>query len=129
MKPTLREHATILLALLTVFACGFGVGHLSGKKQAKPRPEMSRQWEEETLSVLKQSLDLDPGELETVESEIQRTATDIRRKREETILIYHERISELYERLISQLGEENAAKLKEEKRTLDERIEALRPKT
>ena len=129
MRPTLREHATILLALLTVFACGFGAGHLSGKKQAKPRPEMSRQWEEETLSLLKQSLDLDPRELEVVDSEIQRTAGDIRRKRDETILIYHERISELYERLIARLDPENAAKLKEEKQTLDEKIETLRPKT
>lgn len=129
MRPTLRDHVTILLALLTVFACGFGVGHLSGKKQAKPRPEISRQWEEETLSVLKRSLDLEPHELQVVESEIQRTAAGIRLKREETILIYHERISELYDRLIEQLGEGNATRLKEEKRTLDEKIEALRPKT
>ncbi len=129
MRPTLRDHVTILLALLTVFACGFGVGHLSGKKQAKPRPEMSRQWEEETLSLLKQSLKLDPEEHRVVESEIQRTAARIRLEREETILIYHERISELYDRLIAQLGEESASRLKEEKRTLDEKIEALRPKT
>ena len=129
MRPTLRDHVTILLALLTVFACGFGVGHLSGKKQAKPRPEMSRQWEEETLSLLKQSLKLDPEEHRVVESEIQRTAARIRLEREETILIYLERISELYDRLIAQLGEESASRLKEEKRTLDEKIEALRPKT
>lgn len=129
MRPTLRDHVTILLALLTVFACGFGVGHLSGKKQAKPRPEMSRQWEEETLSLLKQSLKLDPEEHRVVESEIQRTAARIRLEREETILIYHERISELYDRLIAQLGKESASRLKEEKRTLDEKIEALRPKT
>ncbi len=129
MRPTLRDHVTILLALLTVFACGFGVGHLSGKKQAKPRPEISRQWEEETLSVLKRSLELEPHELQVVESEIQRTAAGIRLKREETILIYHERISELYDRLIEQLGEGNATRLKEEKRTLDEKIEVLRPKT
>ena len=116
MRPTLRDHVTILLALLTVFACGFGVGHLSGKKQAKPRPEMSRQWEEETLSLLKQSLKLDPEEHRVVESEIQRTAARIRLEREETILIYHERISELYDRLIAQLGKESASRLKEEKR-------------
>ena len=129
MKPTLREHATILLALLTIFACGFGVGHLTGKKQAKARPEVTRQWEQETLSLLKRSLDLDPKESQIVESEIQRAAVGIRLKREETILNYHEQISELYERLISQLGDANASRLKEEKRLLDEKIQALRPKT
>ena len=72
---------------------------------------------------------LDPEEHRVVESEIQRTAARIRLEREETILIYHERISELYDRLIAQLGEESASRLKEEKRTLDEKIEALRPKT
>ncbi|WP_035611369.1 hypothetical protein [Haloferula sp. BvORR071] len=129
MKPSLSDHLTILCALLTVFACGFGAGHLSGKKEIKAKPEANAYWEVETLSLLKSSLDLDPREKEVVETEIKRTATDIRLKREETILVYHEKISELYERLIAQLGDSNASRLKEEKRTLDEKIQKLRPTT
>lgn len=130
MKPTLRDHLNILMALLTVFACGFGAGHLSGKKQqAKSKPEVSANWEADTLSLLKTSLDLDERELEVVKTELKRTATGIRIKREETILNYHERISELYERLIAQLDDANARRLKEEKRALDEKIQGLLPKT
>lgn len=129
MKPSLRDHLSIVLALLTVFACGFGAGHLSGKKQVKAKPEVSAHWEQETLSLLKTSLDLDPRELAVVEAEIQQTAVTIRLKREETILNYHEQISRLYERLIDQLGDANASRLKEEKRALDGKIQSLRPKT
>jgi hypothetical protein len=129
MRPSLRDHLTILLALLTVFACGFGAGHLSGKKQTQAKPEVSAQWEAETLSLLEKSLDLDSREMEVVKSEIRRTGMDIRLKREETILNYHERVSELYERLIEQLGDANASRLKEEKRALDEKIRSLRPQT
>ena len=131
MKPSLRDHLNILMALLTVFACGFGAGHLSGKKQqpAKAKPEVGVNWEADTLSLLKSSLDLDSRELEVVKTELKRTATGIRIKREETILNYHEKISELYERLITQLDDSNARRLKEEKRTLDEKIQGLLPKT
>ncbi len=130
MKPSLRDHLNILMALLTVFACGFGAGHLSGRKQPdKEKPEVSVNWEADTLSLLKSSLDLDSRELEVVKTELKRTASGIRIKREETILNYHEKISELYERLITQLDDSNARRLKEEKRTLDEKIQGLLPKT
>lgn len=129
MKPNLKDHATILLALLTVFVCGFGAGHVTGAKRSAPKPEVTAHWEEETLSILKRSLDLDQSELQTVQLEIERAAAGIHLKREETILNYHEQISELYGRLINQLGESNAGKLKEEKKALDEKIKALRPET
>jgi hypothetical protein len=129
MKPNFKDHATILLALLTVFVCGFGAGHVTGVKRSAPKPEVSARWEEETLSILKRSLDLDEEEMQIVDAEIENAAANIRLKREETILNYHEQISALYGRLIDQLGDSNAEKLKEEKKALDEKIEALRPKT
>jgi hypothetical protein len=119
----------ILLALVTVFICGFATGHIQGKKTSAPKPEVSVHWEEETLSLLKRSLELGPQEQVTVEREIQRAATRIRITRNETILSYHEQISELYGRLIEELDEPNATKLKKEKRSLDEKIQALRPQT
>ncbi|MEK7953453.1 hypothetical protein [Luteolibacter soli] len=129
MKPSFRDHLVILLALATVFACGFGVGQIQGKKASAPKPEVSAHWEEETLSLLKHSLDLAPQEQVSVEREIQRAATRIRLKRDETILSYHEQISELYGRLIEELDGPNAAKLKKEKQSLDEKIQKLRPQT
>jgi hypothetical protein len=119
----------ILLALATVFVCGFAAGHIQGKKSTPPKPGVSAHWEEETLSLLKRSLDLGPQEQIIVEREIQHAATRIRIKRDETILSYHEQISELYARLIDELDEPNAAKLRKEKRSLDEKIQALRPQT
>ena len=129
MKPGFRDHAMILLALVTVFTCGFAIGHIQGKKTTAPKPEVSAHWEEETLSLLKRSLELEPQERVAVEREIQRAATRIRIKRNETILSYHEQISELYARLIEELDEPNATKLRKEKRSLDEKIQALRPQT
>ena len=129
MKPNFRDHATILLALVTVFVCGFATGNIQGKKTSAPKPGVSAHWEEETLSLLKRSLDLGPQEQVAVEREIQRAATRIRIKRDETILNYHEQISDLYGRLIEELDEPNAAKLRKEKRSLDEKIQALRPQT
>jgi hypothetical protein len=129
MKPSFRDHAMILLALVTVFVCGFATGSIQGKKTSAPKPEVSAHWEEETLSLLKRSLDLGPQEQVAVEREIQRAATRIRIKRNETILNYHEQISDLYGRLIEELDEPNAAKLRKEKRSLDEKIQALRPQT
>jgi hypothetical protein len=129
MKPSFRDHAMILLALVTVFVCGFATGNIQGKKTSAPKPEVSAHWEEETLSLLKRSLDLGPQEQVAVEREIQRAATRIRIKRNETILNYHEQISDLYGRLIEELDEPNAAKLRKEKRSLDEKIQALRPQT
>jgi len=129
MKPKFRDHAVILFALVTVFVCGFAAGHIQGKKTAPPKPGVSAHWEQETLSLLKRSLELAPQEQVTVEREIQRAATRIRLKRDETILNYHEQISELYTRLIKELDGPNAAKLKKEKQSLDEKIQALRPQT
>ena len=129
MKPSFRDHAVILLALVTVFVCGFATGNIQGKKTPPPKPEVSAHWEQDTLSLLKRSLDLKPQEQVTVEREIQHAATRIRLKRDETILNYHEQISELYARLIEELDGPNAAKLKKEKESLDEKIQALRPQT
>lgn len=129
MKPSFRDHAVILFALVTVFVCGFAAGHIQGKKTTPPKPEVSVHWEEETLSLLKRSLELAPQEQVTVEREIQRAATRIRLTRDETILSYHEQISELYGRLIEELDGPNAAKLKKEKQSLDGKIQAIRPQT
>ncbi|QJE94256.1 hypothetical protein [Luteolibacter luteus] len=129
IKPSIKDHASILLALLTVFVCGFGAGHVTGSKRPLPKPEVGARWEEETFSILTRTLDLNEDELQVVNAEIDRAATGIRLKRDETILGYHEEVSALYGRLIKQLDGANAEKLKEEKKALDEKIKSLRPST
>jgi hypothetical protein len=129
MKPTLRDHLTILCAFLTVFLCGFGVGHLVAEKPATAPADISSPWEEQSLAILVTSLGLAGDDKRAAEAEIQATAAAMRRERDRTLLSYHEHLSALYGRLIEQLGEPHASRLLEEKRTLDTHIENLRPKT
>jgi hypothetical protein len=129
MKPTLRDYLTILCAILTVFLCGFGVGHLVAAKPAPAAADIPPAWEEKSLAILVTSLGLAGDDKRAAEAEIHTTAAAIRRERERTLLSYHEHLSSLYGRLIEQLGEPHATRLREEKRALDARIETLRPKT
>ena len=41
MKPTLRDYLTILIALLAIFLCGYGVGFLLGEKKGRDQASFS----------------------------------------------------------------------------------------
>lgn len=139
MKTSFRDYLVIVLAFLSVFACGFGIGRLiertpisrttseTASESAAERPGSPRRWEEQSLSALVANLDLDDGERAAAEEEIRRTAAKIRTTRERTILTYHEHLSTLYRNLIGRLGEPHASRLEREKMALDEEIARLRP--
>ncbi|MDC1405427.1 hypothetical protein N8343_07175, partial [Akkermansiaceae bacterium] len=68
MKPSLREYLTILMALLVIFLCGYGVGFLLGEKKGKQQAapltlvagtgENTSAWEESTLQRISNLLKL-----------------------------------------------------------------------
>lgn len=124
MKASLKDHLTILMAFAAVFLCGYGIGHLVGARQPTPAIT-SADWEVESLSLLKHALELDPREKAIVEEEITATAAEIRNSRQKTILAYHHHLNDLYDRLISRLGEANAARLKAEKSEIEKQIRKL----
>lgn len=135
MKTSFRDYLVIVLAFLSVFACGYGVGRLiertptseTTSESAAERPGSPQRWEEQSLSALVAKLDLDDEERLAAEEEIRRTAAEIRTSRERTILAYHEHLSALYRNLIERLGEPHISRLREEKAALDEEIARLRP--
>ncbi len=129
MRASIKDYAIILLAFVIVFGCGIGIGHMTGDEPKPEQPPTTAAWEEQSLTILLESLNLSPAETQVAEAEIQRTAGEIRRAREETILTYHQRLSELYARLIDGLEEPNAERLRREKDSLDRKIESLHPET
>lgn len=129
MKTNLRDKATILMAFAAVFLCGYGVGHIIRDRQiasaAQPSPPTTVAWEKETLSLLKDSLELRPEQIGPVESELSKTAREIDRSHHRALLDYHRHLLSLYQRLIALLDQAQADRLREEKRLLDQQIDIM----
>jgi hypothetical protein len=129
MKTTWHNVGTILMAFAAVFLCGYGIGHLVGERRTPsdpgPPPSSSPAWEQQTLETLQASLDLRPEQIAQVEKELSATAQDISKSHQAVLLDYHRHIDRLYERLIKILDEEQAARLRHEKKGLEKQIETL----
>lgn len=129
MKPSVRDYLTILLSFLCVFVSGYGVGRLLDDEPPASAARGDTAWEEQSLRILVDSLDLSPEDRAMAESEVSAAASEIRATREQTILTYHRHLSELYQRLIDRLGEPHAPRLEKEKRALDAKIKSLEPQS
>lgn len=130
MKTSLRDHLTIMMAFATVFLCGLGIGKLLSDRQTPAVPIAPEQttWEAESLVSLRDSLRLDPAELQKVQKELASTATRIEETRADAVFSYHRHIHELYTRLIEELGEPRAAHLRQEKYELEKAMQKLNTK-
>jgi hypothetical protein len=129
MKMTWRDSATIILAFAAVFLCGYGIGHLVAERRIPPQSlsgeDAPPRWQQETLESLQVSLQLRPDQMEQVKGELSQTARAITSSRDAAILDYHQHINLLYERLIALLDQQQAQKLRKEKKTLEKRIQIL----
>ena len=129
MKPSWRDHATILFAFTAVFLCGYGIGHLVGARRSESGPSRTAHdapaWERQTLQALKTSLNLRPEQVPAVEKELTLTAQAIAESHQEVILDYHHHLDRLYQRLIEILDEEQCDRLRVEKKALEKQIEVL----
>jgi len=130
MKTSLRDHLTILMAFAAVFLCGLGIGKLLADRRAPVPPSLPDQasWEAGSLASLKESLRLDPEESRKVEEELALTAAEIEETRAAALLSYHRHLDDLYARLIGQLDEPRAARLRREKIELEKTIRKLENK-
>jgi hypothetical protein len=128
MKASLRDHLSILMAFAAVFLCGFGIGHLVAGRQVPTAPAAPDQtsWEASSLAALTKSLQLEPAELQQVEKDLALTAAQIEETRASALLSYHQHLDALYGRLIEQLDEPRAARLRREKIELESAIQKLK---
>ncbi len=124
MKASLKDYLTIVMAFAAIFLAGYGIGHIVGGRNVAAAPE-PRPWEEQSLSLLQRTLELDEAETAAAEREIAATSAKIRASRHQAVLEYHRHLDDLYGRLIPQLGGRNAERLSREKRELERQIEIL----
>lgn len=125
MKASLRDHLTILMAFAAVLLCGYGIGRLVAQRHSPTPQPVAATWEMQSLSMLKRSLELSPEEAVIVENEISAAASEISNSRSEAILAYHQHLDDLYTRLIRQLGEPAASRLRAEREELQKQIQKL----
>ena len=113
MKPRLRDYATILVALLTIFLCGYGVGFLTGEKkgrsEAPARPLIGKSdetgdWETRTMERLTRLLDLSDEQRSKVKSEVKSTSAKIQASRDKAVEDYYRFLLELHDQLLQHLG-------------------------
>lgn len=121
MKPRLRDYLTILMALLAIFLCGIGIGHMLGEKKGRdnqpsitlpaPNEKDSTKWEDLMLQRLDSLLALTPEQREKVLKEISSTSADIRASRRDAIEDYYQHLLALHDRLPEHLTREQTEKI------------------
>jgi uncharacterized protein YdcH (DUF465 family) len=127
MKASLRDHLTILMAFAAVFLCGFGIGNLLAKRQVSALAVANEpSWESISLSNLTAALELDQNEARQVEEELALTAARIEESRFAALLSYHQHLDDLYGRLIANLDEPRASRLRQEKIELENAIRNMK---
>lgn len=133
MKPKFRDYLTILMALLAIFLCGYGVGFLLGTKDRKqPAPlllvgrsaEDASSWEESTLLRIVSSLKLTEEQRNLVSNEVQITSEKIQISRDKAFEDYYLHLLELHERLLPHLNEQQQEEIKKDQKSLQRAIKS-----
>lgn len=125
MKTSWRDYCTILMAFTAVFLCGYGIGHLVCEKTAPPPPAEQSAWKQETLDKLRENLELREEQTAAVEAAIAEAAEAIDKSNRDVVLEYHRHVNDLYARLIEIVDDEQAVRLRKEKKTLEKQIQLL----
>ncbi|MFT6863564.1 MAG: molecular chaperone GrpE (heat shock protein) [Akkermansiaceae bacterium] len=132
MKPRLRDYATILVALLTIFLCGYGVGFLTGEKkgrtEAPARPPIgisneTGDWETRTMERLTRLLDLSEEQTAKVENEVKSTSQKIQSSRDQAVDDYYRFLLDLHDQLLPHLDPAQQEKIKKDRKSLQQAIE------
>ncbi|MGJ8695846.1 MAG: hypothetical protein ACSHYF_05970 [Verrucomicrobiaceae bacterium] len=132
MKPSLRDYLTILMALLAIFLCGYGVGYLLGEKKGRDlspplalagnSDEDAATWEGRTVDRLNNFLALTDSQREKVESEVKTTSREIQISRDQAVEDYYLHLLDLHDRLLPHLDEQQQAKIKKDRKSLQRAI-------
>lgn len=138
MKPRLRDYFTILMALLAIFLCGIGIGHMLGEKKGRknqpaitlpaPDDKESTNWEDLMLQRLDSLLSLSPDQREKILAEISTTSDEIRASRRDAIQDYYRHLLALHDRLPAHLTQEQSMKIESIRSSLRQAVE-LRDRT
>lgn len=132
MKPRLRDYATILVALLTIFLCGYGVGYLTGEKKgrthAPARPLIvndneTGDWETRTMERLTRLLDLSEQQTTQVEGEVKSTSQKIQSSRNQAVEDYYRFLLDLHDQLLPYLDSTQQEKIKKDRKSLQHAID------
>ena len=134
MKPKFRDYLTILMALLAIFLCGYGVGFLLGTKKNRKQPaplilvgrsaEDASSWEESTLLRIVSSLKLTEEQRNLVSNEVQITSEKIQISRDKAFGDYYLHLLELHERLLPHLNEQQQEEIKKDQKSLQRAIKS-----
>lgn len=133
MKPKLRDYLTILLALLVIFLCGSGVGFLIGEKRGRQESSPATvirsqndngKWEKRTMERLADLLKLTEDQRTKVETEVKKSAEEIRHSREDAVKKHYQALLNLHDRLIPHLSPDQQTKIKKDRKSLQHAIDS-----
>ena len=133
MKPKIRDYATILVALLTIFLCGYGVGFLTGEKKGRtkstPPPIIGKtsiegDWQTRTMERLTRLLDLSDEQTQMVENEVKLTSQKIQTSRDLAVEDYYRSLLDLHDQILPHLEPEQQEKIKKDRKSLQHAIDS-----
>ena len=121
MKPTFKDYLNIVLALLAIFLCGYGIGFLLGERKGQdnqpPPPAPPSQpapivdwesWERSTVQTIEEAIgELTPEQRQSIRREVSETAKRIRTARQSG----RREFQALHQRLKQHLTPEQQTKL------------------
>ncbi len=125
MTDRLKDYWHIGAALLVIFVAGNAFGFVLGKGRGSPQPrppvaEVAQDgWSESTLDRLRESLALEPEQLESLRPAVERAAGKVRETRERALLDYHVLLLNLHDEIEPLLADEaQLAELRRSRATL-----------
>lgn len=134
MKPTLRDYLTILIALLAIFLCGYGVGFLLGEKKGRDQASFSAlttgnendtgDWEARTMERLTRLLSLTKEQKSKVKKEVKTTSQKIQASRDQAVEDYYRHLLDFHDHLLPHLKEDQQEKIKKDRKTLQRAIDS-----
>lgn len=132
MKPKFRDYATILVALLSIFLCGYGVGYLTGEKKGinahpnrplAPDNHDSGDWEARTMERLTRLLDLSEEQTTKIEGEVKATSQKIQSSRNQAVEDYYRFLLDLHDQLLPYLEPAQQDKIRNDRKSLQHAID------
>jgi|GEM_PF-350066 len=134
MKPTLSIYLSILLALITIFVCGCGVGYILGKKSeqeqttsfvlADTSKEDAATWKDRTLQRLTRFLKLSDDQQSLTGQEVKTTSDAIQASRDHTVEDYYRHLLNLHLRLMPHLDKDQQKLLEKDRKSLQLAIDS-----
>ena len=125
MKPSPRNYLAIIVALLAILLCGYGIGFLVGERTTRLRlapasgsPQAHPDWPAATVERLTRELSLTPAQQAAIENEVRLTATTIATTRHQAIRQYRIALIDLHQRLLPHLDANQRKQVEESRKQL-----------